>query len=62
MTTSPSESKPYTPQDNTCDFCGNRIGDHDKGQLWRCLDKIGESFNRARKAMRAFERSLEKDT
>jgi len=52
-------SERYLPQDKKCDFCQNRIGDHEQYQLWRCLDKISESFIRVRKAYQAFEKILD---
>lgn len=52
-------TEPYTPQYNKCDFCGKQIKDHEIPHLWRCLDKIGENFNRVRKAYSAFEKILE---
>lgn len=33
----------YTPQDNICDECGKRIGDHELGHLWKCLDKLSKN-------------------
>lgn len=52
-------SELYTPQDNKCDFCHNRIGDHTEYQLWRCLDLIGQNFIKVRKAYSAFEKVMD---